>query len=366
MKNMKIDVINGFFYRYNSDIYPYSYLTDDYVFRKQLKDAGNPAEHGVKIKINATFGATIQATKKNKLILYNANIVKENPKLKPVRIYDQYFLEVFDHYEAGGMYNILNGGEITNETQNKIKAPFITFRKDGTAKCFNDNLNYLVQLATDSILTTKKIELDYGDKLGQWKLEKENKSAIIGGNGIITIGDKEVDGEDEINKFRGYQTKTDIKKLLFDNSDQSIIELPTTQLIGYTTKTPEVDFNRINKEHLKKINLNQKDHKRIWEDGGKKITAGDLTTKIYTSTSALLDDYKIPCEYVPLNTAKKPDYRHEVSLHEYLSKQTPAHKLTSVSDEYDTHYIDSTLTRAEQQTERQRQTQKTFKEYFEH
>jgi hypothetical protein len=364
MEDIDIIVKSGFYYHYNSDYKPYNYLKDDYIFRQKLKKAGNPAEHGVKIKINATFGATIQANEKNILIPYNAFEVQKNLKLKPVRIYDQYFLEKFSHYEAGIMYNILNGGEITGQTQNIIKAPFIDFNNDNTAKCFNDNINYLVQLATDSILTTKKLKLNYGDNLGEWKLEKENKSAIVGGNGIISIGEKESDGDDEINKFRGFQTKTDIKQLLRDNADKSIIELPTTQLIGYTTTKPRVDFNRINKAHLKKINLNQIDYKRIWNK--KNVKASDLLNNIYTSKSAILGDYKIPYEYVPLNTARKPDYKHLTSLHEQLAKDKPNTRQQLNKDLYDPHNIDSSLTRAEQQTERRRQTEKTFKEYFEH
>jgi hypothetical protein len=160
----------------------------------------------------------------------------------------------------------------TSTCWNPIYAAIITANVRIRVSEMQQNNKCIVGVHTDSLISTKKLDLQLGKELGEWDFEIEGKGVVLG-CGIYQINDK--------NKFRGFNHH---KKWL------SMLDVNKPEL-SITSKRPlswrEVVFHgwdddQINRftDITKKVTVNF-DKKRLWLDDYKTFREV-LTRKVYS------------------------------------------------------------------------------------
>ena len=280
---LEIEIIDGFYVKFNSEIKPFHFLKELYYKRLELKNENNPLEKMLKIILNSGYGCTAQLTPIKKLVELNYKNHLKYPNSKLIEIYDKTFLDVIEYFYAGILFNPFYASKITNDTKNELIKPFINNKNTH----FNEKLlDSLILFATDSIISDKKIDLKYDNQLGNWKLEKNNVNGYIFGNGIYSIED--------INRLRGFKTKFNILDIFKNTTNENIIEIFTNKKLGYMEKNLN-DFNLIIDNFRKEININA-DFKRIWN---KNFSVYELLNNNYKSKSIIYNknEHLKPIEY---------------------------------------------------------------------
>ncbi len=147
-----------------------------------------------------------------------------------------------DNYKASTVWNILYASVITANTRIKIVEL--------------QNLHpEVVAVHTDSVISTKKLDFNKNDILGNMSYEKEGNGIILG-SGIYQIGDSV--------KMRGFDTNLNLIKLC--DTKKSTIKITNVKVYTWREVAHRsMDLDYINKfeDFTKEINI-RFDRKRFW------------------------------------------------------------------------------------------------------
>ncbi len=220
LRDCIVKVVKGYEYVPGSkEYFPFKKaILNLYRQKQKYKDKNDTWYHIVKITMNALYGCFVEKHKRFDELTY-----------------------------SGVLFNPIWASIITAKTRWKL---------------LNDvkksDWKHIVAFHTDSILSTKPLELKCDEKIGNWKLEKHDSGVILM-TGIYQIGD--------ITKRRGFKAeKIDWIKLLENNKDLDYIPMP--QL--HVNKIAEIlkrfhNLKEVNKfiRFWKELRLNS-DQKRNW------------------------------------------------------------------------------------------------------
>lgn len=231
--------------------YPYLFLEDFYNLKEQYKKDGKKELSWIpKIIINGFYGKTIQLVEN---LQFTKKFRGEN-NLYDVILHENEYIYVYKKFKAGNLFNPIVANEITTNTRVQL---------------FESSLKYLdniIGFQTDSVLSNKKLNLNYGSKLGQWELENKGKIIMLGSGVYQIISNK----KDKV-RLRGFSKNLDLYKILNDNINNNQIKISMLRnfklkrAIKSKLKDKE-KLNRFNvlKNEIKTININF-DKKRLWD-----------------------------------------------------------------------------------------------------
>lgn len=252
--NYKID--SAYHYFDKDPEFPYLFLEDFYDLKEKYKQEGkNELSWIPKIMMNGFYGKMIQLNPK----LVFTKEYKGNKNLYDVVSPKGELIYIYRKYEGGKLFNPIVANEITANTRVQL---FKAVQKD-TEK--------IIGFQTDSIISEKKLNLDYSDKLGSWELERKGELVILGSGIYQVLGNR------PMKKLRGFSKNMDLYKILNDNLDSKSIEINLTRnfKLKKTMKMQNYNDKIINdkekmrlfnliKGEIKSININF-DKKRIWD-----------------------------------------------------------------------------------------------------
>jgi len=223
----EVEILDGYWLHVDNKQYPYRREIDKLVKMKQeIKQGGDPLDyHTIKIFLNSLYGKMAQLIDKG------------------------------GHYEASSCWNPIYAATITAECRCRMSA-------------MQSKYPNCVAVHTDSIITTKRIEVDTAPRFGCLSYETEGEGLILG-SGVYQIGNK--------TRFRGARLKLDLFDLVKENHKKVVI----TNIRPYTWKEVahrHMDMSMINRfsEINKELDVNF-DQKRIWLDDYKRFS--DSLTK---------------------------------------------------------------------------------------
>lgn len=221
MRDYIVKVVKGYEYiPHENEYHPFTTEIKNLYDKKQrYKNVNDTWYHIVKITMNALYGCFVEKHEKHDGLTY-----------------------------SGILFNPIWATIITAKTRWKLLKN--VDKKDW---------KYIVAFHTDSVLSTKALNLKCNDKMGNWKLEK-NDSGVILMTGVYQIG--------EITKRRGFKAdKIDWIKLLERNKDRDYIPMPQQ----HVNKIAEIlkrfrNLDELNKfiRFWKELRINS-DKKRNWD-----------------------------------------------------------------------------------------------------
>lgn len=232
--------------------YPFLFIEDLYNKRVNMKKVNDPAELIVKIMMNGFYGKLIQLNI-NKCVTDNYSDVPEVGRLLNVDIDTQHKLQyTYIKYKSGLLFNPIYANEITARTRVKLM------------KTIKRKEKHVIAFATDSITTSKPLDLPFSNKLGDWSIEVDNKPQIVIGSGMYG----ELDGS---SKMRGFGRSMSLYEIL--NEYRKVKKIPVKiNMLNKLKKTNKLsfenfpnkwkDFNKI-VSSMKYIDINF-DTKRLW------------------------------------------------------------------------------------------------------
>ena len=263
MNKSEIEILNklGFKYKIKDAYhyldpepeYPYSFLKTFYDQKEKFKAEDQKELSFIpKIILNGFYGKTIQI---NPMFDFTKKY-RGDKNLYDINIYKDQKIYTYRKYKAGVLFNPIVANEITANARTQLYNASMKQEK------------HIIGYQTDSIITDKKINLDYGHKLGSWEIENQGRLLILG-SGVYQL----LDQKNKILKtrMRGFAKTLDLYNLLNENLDQNSINISLTRnhKLKKTLKL-KLDqeeklkiFNLINPED-RAININF-DKKRIWE-----------------------------------------------------------------------------------------------------
>jgi hypothetical protein len=256
----KYKILSGFGYYDNNPEYPYSFLRDFYKIKEKYKSENNKELSWIpKIIMNGFYGKMIQLTEKLEFTKEYKG-VKEDFNLMDRIIYKNNIIYVYKKYESGKLFNPIVANEITANTRVQL---FNNSFKD---------IDNIIGFQTDSIISEKKLNLNFSDKLGDWELENKGELIILG-SGIYNLIGK----ENKV-RMRGFGKKLNLSELLNNNLTKNKIDvevlrnLRLKRIIKSKNYNEELNINDKRKIELfnllenevKTININF-DKKRIWD-----------------------------------------------------------------------------------------------------
>lgn len=263
-----IEVLDGWFYRDEYDIRPFSWMEDMYYYRKEIQHENPALAHAIKIIMNSLYGKFIQITKKAEETIdylnfdwitnYNDETVIFYRKVK----------------ETGNLFCPVYASFITASTRVQLLEELLKLNDQAVA-CF-----------TDSIIATKDW-IQNSLKFGAWKKEIEGEMILIC-SGVYTIRN---DHKIKI-KFRGIVNSK--RYNLFDLVKQHKNETSLKFLLKKAVKLGEAilhtkiyDPDDINKfvQIEKEVTLNN-EFKRKWLDRFNNV--GELAEKHIDSMPLVL------------------------------------------------------------------------------
>ena len=300
--NIKIQ--NAYHYFNNNPEYPFHFIKGYYNKRVAMKKDENGNEMLIKICINGGYGKTIQLVPNIKEIKCNAQNYKEISNKYKGLIIDTYVneigemvLRVKENFKAGILFNPVYANEITANTRCDL---FNAVKND---------MNSIISFATDGIIHQNgKLNIkQHKTKIGLWDTEYKGDIIFIG-SGVYHLCDKKKnENVIGVSKMRGFDTKYNLKDLLYQNRNKKFMELKLTKLIKlkYLNKiqnlkgTPDPNnntkminalpniYNKMENLNLfsefdKKININF-DKKRVWDRKFK--NCGEVLNSIIDSDS---------------------------------------------------------------------------------
>jgi hypothetical protein len=252
----KYKINNGYNYYDNEPRYPYKFLQKFYDLKEKYKTEGKDELSLIpKIILNGFYGKTIQMTPDLKIKKEKDgddrlfDVIEENNKL----------IYVYKLHKAGRIFNPIVANEITANTRVQLFKSCIK------------NLDNVIGFQTDSIITDKRLNLNYGNNMGDWEMENSGELIILGSGVYQIISDKPKV------RLRGFNKQLDLYSILSDNPYEKkvAINVNRNMKMKRTMKMKTYDdfliddtkrlelFNKIVNE-IKSININF-DKKRIWE-----------------------------------------------------------------------------------------------------
>ncbi|MEM3593826.1 MAG: DNA polymerase [Candidatus Jordarchaeaceae archaeon] len=151
-------------------------------------------------------------------------------------------------YKAGALWNPFYSSYITGLVRLQV------------VEIANKHKDCVCAVATDSLISTKPLELDFGEGLGQWTKESEGEGIIIG-SGVYQVGNK--------SKFRGFDTKIELLELIRNYPDKSTNVIKIDYVRPYTWK--EVVFRGLELDQINQFHNEEKELdinfeiRRVWE-----------------------------------------------------------------------------------------------------
>jgi hypothetical protein len=139
-------------------VYPFEFVRDDYANRRRWKQEGNPAQYAAKIALNSLYGKMAQQAG------YANGSSQKIPK--------------FHQLEWAGM--------VTAQTRSRIFAA--AMQAPGS----------VIACETDSVFSTKPLDLPIGEELGEWELQEHDELIYLQSGVYFTKGEKHVNW-----KYRG-------------------------------------------------------------------------------------------------------------------------------------------------------------------
>lgn len=238
--------------------YPYTFLKDFYELKEKYKRGDKSDLSWIpKIIMTSFYGKAIQTSE---LLYYTKMLEQGNDKnLLDVFLFKGQKIYEYKKYKAGILFNPIVANEITANTRIQLY------------EAVKKNMNKIIGIQTDSVITDKKINLNFGDKLGEWEKEKIDKDIVILGSGVY-----QVLGDNTKIKMRGFKKSLDLYDILRNNPYNTKYEFnlnrnyklkKTFKMKIYndeiiTDKKRKDLFNLILKES-KTLNINF-DKKRYW------------------------------------------------------------------------------------------------------
>ena len=237
----EIDVIDGWYITCKTVRYPYrEQIRRLFEYKKQYKKSGDHLRyHTVKILLNSLYGKFVQ-------------LIAANGK-----------------YNASTCWNPIYGAIITANTRIRVSE-------------MQNKYQSVVAVHTDSIISTKPLDIELGSELGDWGYETEGDGVILG-SGIYQIG--------AVNKYRGFRSTTDLLTMI--DHPRSTMRLFNKRAISWRECVfHNWDTARINRfeEQNKKLHV-QFDKKRIWINDYK--TFRDVLTRRVNSVPHFTDGFTV-------------------------------------------------------------------------
>jgi len=220
-------------YKTFSDVYDFEVL-DAYVFRsnwtprkpfrkavdtlfklKSQSEKGSARYMASKLIMNSMYGKTIQRTE------------------RPEGIF------------TGNLFNPFYATEITAACRCMMW------------EAINDNLDDVIMIATDGVFTTKPLDIEIGDGLGEWTEEAEDMDSVFVGSGIYQLQGKPAKG-------RGLGRDLDLFKVL--NTEESSVEITKKRPVHIKECAAQNRINDVaNFEELNRTINKDGDIKRLWQ-----------------------------------------------------------------------------------------------------
>jgi len=300
----EIEFIDGYFWKPIMEDRPFTILKKLYEFRQKLKSENNPLEHNIKILLNSLYGKFIQITVSNEKSMDFEDfdsVVDDKDDIELIK----------KIYKTGNLFNPVYASLITANTRLKLVG--------------HHNKN-IVGYATDSILSTRSLDLHIDTGLGNWKLEGSGTGTVIG-SGIYVL-----DFDKRIERFRGFGNtiKYDLKNNLNANLKNTEINFEVERPINMGEALAHIHTYTLNdickfKTTTKKLNINF-DSKRNWERNFQ-----DCDDLLHNNISSEMRDIDAENKERHLNTWNKYTVRHHIKH--------------DIPEDY---YTDKSLTRHEQ------------------
>lgn len=247
----KIKIIKAYHYHDENPTYPFTFLKD-FFDAKEKVGKKHSSYMFYKIIINGFYGKTIQLEKDK--------IMVNEGKQDDFYLMDNDIVFTKDTYKAGLLFNPVIAQEITANTRCDLLDAVVDIQND------------VIAFATDSIIIqNSKPNVKIGEKIGEWDIEKDDKTFTCVGSGVYFF-------EGSTMKFRGFGKELNPNEV-FTDMDSDKIGFPVKRNIKlkkyhksntYTKK----DFNLIIDDY-KKQSLNF-DKKRVWDRDIKNVR--DLLT----------------------------------------------------------------------------------------
>ena len=234
---------------------PFEYIDKLYYYRKEIQKSDKDLSDTIKVGLNGIYGTFININKESGLTKI------EDEYTEDFIIIDNEIYFTKNKTIAGNMFNPVWAAEICANVRCKIYNDF---------KKYEDRI---ICIATDGVKLTKDIPIKESNKLGEYDKSSFNEGILIG-SGVYQFGDK--------TKFRGFDSKLNLKDLLLENKDKKIINTVVNRVLGLKPSVNNItvdlldEHNNIIKKKLniddinlfvkinRSLNINF-DHKRIWD-----------------------------------------------------------------------------------------------------
>ena len=172
-----------------------------------------------------------------------------------------------DLYTTGNLFNPFWAAYITAGTRLQLF--------DAMQKMSYDDL---VLVATDSIMSKKRLDLPLNGSLGEWDLQTQGEGIVIG-SGVYSIKDKE---DQVITRNRGFKATKNVNFFDIGTSFATSIQIQVKAHITLARALIQGNYDKMNLifDDVRDLNLNF-DNRRFW--GGKFEKADDILTKQISS-----------------------------------------------------------------------------------
>lgn len=236
----EVEILEGYSFNPFKEIKPYE-DSIQLLFQEKEKTTDETQKLLYKLFINSIYGKTAQAIDK-----------RDKDSNEPLI------------YHTGTLWNPVYANRITSLTRLQLLENAMTI------------IDSVIGFSTDSIHTTKAMDIPNNPKLGDFTEEYTNQEGIFLMAGIRVIGDNQ--------KIRGFGGKMDLREVLKENPSKDKIpvwiEKPITisQALNYSNLN--VDKLNIFTEQKKILNING-DKRRVWN--GDFQNASEVFTNIYQS-----------------------------------------------------------------------------------
>jgi hypothetical protein len=229
--------------------YPYAFLENFFNLKESYKKKGQKDLSVIpKIIINGFYGKTIQINPNFEFSLKFQG--EEN--LYDIIEYKDKKVYVYKNFKAGILFNPIVANEITANTRVQLY------------KSIKNKDKNIIGFQTDSIISEKKLNLKYGDKLGEWNIENEGETIILG-SGIYQLI-----GESPKIRMRGFEKNLDLHTLLKKNKFKDKIDIDIMRNIKLKNVYRLKLDDKIKKELFNQILPDKRiidinfDKKRVW------------------------------------------------------------------------------------------------------
>ena len=212
--DQNIKILDAVYIHCDTDFMPYrERVFELFEYKRKYKEIGDYMRcHTVKILLNSLYGKFVQLIKKGRSI------------------------------EASTCWNPIYGSIITANTRIAVSK-------------MQQQYNSVVAVHTDSVISTKPLDITLGKNLGDWSFECEGDGVVLG-CGIYQIGN--------ITKARGFHLKSDLLSAI--RTKKSELKIIDRRAISWREVAfHNYDSDRINRfEELEKHIHIRFDKKRIW------------------------------------------------------------------------------------------------------